>query len=58
MKVMNILKIVTGMWKRRNTRIPPLAILNEVSYDETTAIKALAKLGRASVGKCCIFENW
>jgi acetyltransferase-like isoleucine patch superfamily enzyme len=48
----NMLKFIKGVWNRRKTKISPLAILNEVTYDKTTAIKALAKLERASVGKC------
>ena len=38
--------------KRRGTKISPFAILHDVKYEPSTGIKALARLERASVGKC------
>lgn len=47
-----ILSFVKEVWHRRKTKISYLAMLHDVTYDTTTAIKALAKLERATVGKC------
>ena len=37
---------------RKKTNISPFAILNDVTYDSTTAIKALVKSERSIIGKC------
>ena len=47
-----ILTFMTQFMKRRKTNISPFAILHDVIFDNTSAIKALAKLERATVGKC------
>lgn len=48
-KIFNLLKNIID---RKNTKISPLAILQDVKFDSTTSIKALAKLERTEVGKC------
>ena len=45
-----IFSLIKDIWHRRKTKISYLAILHEVTYDTTIAIKALAKLERATVG--------
>lgn len=47
-----ILSLIKNIWHRRKTKISYLAILHDVTYDTAIAIKALAKLERATVGKC------
>ena len=38
--------------KRRHTKISLLAILHDVKFEDSTGIKALARLERATVGRC------
>lgn len=48
-----IFSILKNTISRRGTRISPLAILHDVQFNPSnTSIKALAKLERASIGKC------
>lgn len=47
-----VLSFLSETWKRRNTKISPLAVLHDVQYDKTTAIKALVKSERSTIGKC------
>lgn len=47
-----VIGLIKSFIKRRGTKISPLAILHDVNYDTTAAIKPLAKLERATVGKC------
>lgn len=47
-----IVKLIKSFLQRRGTRISPFAVLHDVTYDTTTAIKPLAKLERSNIGKC------
>ena len=48
-KVANLIK---SFFQHRGTKISPLAVLHDVTYDATSAIKPLAKLERSNIGKC------
>lgn len=48
----HMIRFVRGVYQRKNTNISPFAILRDVIYDPTSAIKALAKLERSIIGKC------
>ena len=43
---------IKNTYTRRHTKISSFAILHDVQYEPSTAIKALAKLERARIGKC------
>ena len=45
-------KFINNVIKRRGTKISSLAILHDVKYESSTGIKALARLERATVGRC------
>ena len=47
-----VIKQIRDMWKRRGTKVSPLAILRDVKYDRTSSIRSLVKMERASIGKC------
>ena len=38
--------------RRKGTRVSKLAILHDVKYDKTCAIRGLVKMERSSIGKC------
>ena len=48
-KLLDFLKLLI---RRHGTKVSPLAILHDVNCDNTVAIKPLAKLERANIGKC------
>ena len=52
-KTLNFLK---SLILRHGTKVSSLAILHDVNYEKTTAIKPLAKLERVNIGKCTY--NW
>lgn len=45
-------KQIQSIWKRRGTKVSPLAVLQDVEYDKTSSIRSLVKMERASIGKC------
>lgn len=47
-----VLKQIQSIWKRRGTKVSPLAILHNVKYDKTSSIRSLVKMERAAIGKC------
>ena len=47
-----IIHIAKEACNRRNSKVSPFAILNNVKYDSTTAIKAFVKSERSTIGKC------
>lgn len=47
-----VIGLIQSIIKRCGTKISPLAILHDVNYDATAAIKPLAKLERSTIGKC------
>lgn len=44
-----IVKLIKSFLQRRGS---PFAVLHDVTYNTTTAIKPLAKLERSNIGKC------
>lgn len=46
------LNIIKSIISRRGTKVSPFAILHDVQYDQTTAIRSLVKMERSSIGKC------
>lgn len=47
-----IFRQIKAICKRCGTKVSPLAILHNVKYDKTSAIRNFVKMERASIGKC------
>lgn len=52
MKMKKIFRQIKAICKRCGTKVSPLAILHNVKYDKTSAIRNFVKMERASIGKC------
>ncbi len=46
------IRFIKSFFDRMGTSISPFAILHNVEYDDTTAIRPLVKMERAVIGKC------
>lgn len=47
-----IISFIKSTISRKGTRVSPFAVLQSVTYDKTTAIRALVKMERSTIGKC------